>query len=236
MSAGGCGGDRVLSLLKAGKLDDAFLMSKSVIQEQGQKKWLGEVDMDGRVILQVALTQGADQLVGWLLESGFDELKLTNFDSSNWTSLHQSASKGNIAFVELILNLLRDDELNKIVCPTKRETTPLHLASSKGYVEIVIILLSSGSKPSHRDKRGQTSLHRAAAQGHIDVLEVLCTSDSSTSFLNAKDSNGDTALHLWRSSCDPLKHECVKNFLIGKGALNLANDEGELAFEIINKQ
>lgn len=230
------GGDRVLSLLKAGSLDDAFLLSKSIIQEQGQKKWLGEVDMDGRVVLQVALTQGADQLVGWLLESGFDELNLANYDSSNWTSLHQSASIGNIAFVELILNLLRDDELNKIVCPTTRETTPLHLASSKGYVEIVTVLLSSGSKPSQRDKRGQTSLHRAAAQGHIDVLEVLCKNDSSPSFLNAKDSNGDTALHLWKSSCDPLKHEGVKNFLIGKGVINLTNDEGELAFEIINKQ
>lgn len=221
----------VTSLLKADKADDALILSKKLILQQGDKNWLSIVDMDGRVPLQVALTQGADYMVEWLLECGFEELKLANYDSSNWTCLHQCASKGNINFVELILNLLKKDEILKIVYPLKSETTPLHLASSKGHLVIVTLLLSQGSRPSHKDKRGQTSLHRAAAQGHIDILKKLCEKDSSSSFVNAIDNNGDTALHLWKSSCDPINHEDVKNFLIEKGALNLLNGNEELAFE-----
>lgn len=52
--------------------------------------------------------------------------------------------------------------------------TPLHVASSHGHMDIVLLLLQNANAAVNiRDKEGWTPLHCAAAEGHIDMIRLL---------------------------------------------------------------
>ncbi|XP_036405940.1 ankyrin repeat domain-containing protein 6b [Megalops cyprinoides] len=78
------------------------------------------------------------------------------------------------------------------VAVTKYGRTPLHLASYKGHLEVVRILLKAGCDLDIQDDGDQTALHRAAVVGNSDVISALiqegCAQDR-------QDKDGNTALH-----------------------------------------
>ncbi|XP_061098170.1 ankyrin repeat domain-containing protein 6b isoform X1 [Conger conger] len=78
------------------------------------------------------------------------------------------------------------------VAVTKYGRTPLHLASYKGHIEVVRILLKAGCDLDIQDDGDQTALHRAAVVGNSDVISALiqegCAQDR-------QDKDGNTALH-----------------------------------------
>ncbi len=47
------------------------------------------------------------------------------------------------------------------------------IASSKGYSDIVELLLNAGAKVNAKDKDGNTALVWALAKGHDDVVNLL---------------------------------------------------------------
>ena len=53
------------------------------------------------------------------------------------------------------------------------ESTALHLASRRGYVEIARFLLDNGADMNARDRRKSTPLHEASIGGHSEVVRVL---------------------------------------------------------------
>jgi ankyrin repeat protein len=55
----------------------------------------------------------------------------------------------------------------------KKKSTPLHLASRGGHVDVVLVLLEHGADASVQDKNKSTPLHLASRSGHVDVVLVL---------------------------------------------------------------
>ena len=53
------------------------------------------------------------------------------------------------------------------------ESTALHLASKKGYVEVARFLLDNGANANARDKGKSTPLHEASIGGHAEVVRAL---------------------------------------------------------------
>ena len=57
--------------------------------------------------------------------------------------------------------------------PDGLETTPLHIASQRGHLACVRVLIEHGAGVDLADKRGDTPLIEAAAHGHLDVVRML---------------------------------------------------------------
>lgn len=51
--------------------------------------------------------------------------------------------------------------------------SPLHLASSRGHVNVVRVLLAGGADALAQDKDGRTPFRYAVSKGHLHVTRVL---------------------------------------------------------------
>ena len=71
--------------------------------------------------------------------------------------------------------------------------TPLHLATQRGKVEVVHVLLQHGADVGTKDGSGRTALHQAAQFGKVEVVYVLLQHGAD---VGTKDSNGRTALQV----------------------------------------
>ncbi len=69
--------------------------------------------------------------------------------------------------------------------------TPLHLAASHGYLDIVKYLLKKGAKIGVKNRKGQTALHLAVLNAHKDVIQYLVQEGAD---INAIENEGDTPL------------------------------------------
>ena len=70
--------------------------------------------------------------------------------------------------------------------------TPLHLASEKGYVTVVKILIDKRADVDIKDKWGRNPLHYASKIGHLDIVKILIDRGVD---INVKDKWDRTALH-----------------------------------------
>ena len=52
-------------------------------------------------------------------------------------------------------------------------STALHLASNKGYLDVVRLLLTEGADMTIADDYGSTALHEASSRGRLDVANCL---------------------------------------------------------------
>ena len=76
----------------------------------------------------------------------------------------------------------------------KMGNTFLHLASSRGYLKIVKILIDNKKFDINvKNNDGYTPLHSAAEGGHLDVIKYLIGNNGD---INIKNSDGDTAIVL----------------------------------------
>jgi TPR repeat protein len=83
------------------------------------------------------------------------------------TPLFRAASNGDSEKVKLLLKLGADTE------KTSKDVTPLLIASYKGHVRIVEILLENGANVNYETLRGSTPLIAAIDQGHTEVVRIL---------------------------------------------------------------
>ena len=71
--------------------------------------------------------------------------------------------------------------------------TPLHLAASEGYIEMISLLLSRGADVAAVATNGETALHRAAAGGHKDVVELLLSRGADVAAVDDSEKDGATS-------------------------------------------
>ena len=76
----------------------------------------------------------------------------------------------------------------------KKKETALHLGVSKGFQEVVRLLLTLGAHPNLQDDEGSTPLHEAIKHpGHDDVTALLLRHKAD---FNVNDANGCNPIHL----------------------------------------
>jgi ankyrin repeat protein len=106
--------------------------------------------------------------------------------------------------------------------------TAMHIAASKGLIEIAELLLSCGHLidiEARTDMR-RTPLHWASNFGHIEVIELLLEAGADT---NALDDDGNSALHLAAQN----GHAAAANLLVLANAdMLLQNFAGKVPAEL----
>ncbi|KAL8415662.1 hypothetical protein RB596_006317 [Gaeumannomyces avenae] len=144
-------------------------------------------DKLGRTQLHHAVECSSLDTVIRLLEKGIDG---SIADEIGRTALHYSAEKETPELLQAILAHCGSTADTQ----DRMGTTPLHLASGKGYLKSCQLLLNHGSQLL-ADKTGHTAMHCAAARGHTDVLLELLRADSTASAIQQRDAKGNTVLH-----------------------------------------
>ena len=82
--------------------------------------------------------------------------------------LHDASKKGDVAEVK---DFLQDDYID--VNSSWFHPTLLYIASTRGQVEVVKVLLASGANMNAKTKGGATPLHEASGNGHAEVVKLL---------------------------------------------------------------
>jgi ankyrin repeat protein/ribosomal protein L40E len=99
--------------------------------------------------------------------------------------------------------------------------TPLHVAVSHCYVDIVELLIEHGADVNARDKSGYTPLHEGAFWGQGQIVRALLESGAN---VNAKSEGGTTPLHFAAGK----DHPSVAEILIKYGAdINARDNIGQ---------
>jgi len=112
----------------------------------------------------------------------------------------------------------------------KSGSTPLLVASSKGYKDIVAFLIESGASVNMPNNHKDTPLMVAAESGNTDTVKCLLDAGAK---INSRNKNGDTALMFAAASGNP---DIVK-LLINAGAdLNLVNKDEQTALVIAQRK
>ncbi|OWY96418.1 hypothetical protein PHMEG_00033316 [Phytophthora megakarya] len=170
------------------------------------------IDKQGDSVLGIAVYNGQLEIVRLLLNSGVN-LSLSTGGAP--TPLMLAASKGYVEIMNLLLDKGADvDE------KTWKGDTALTFAAEGGQVEAVEILLT---RHTTVDSHGVNSapLAIAAQRGHAEVIKLLLKHNVN---VNAKDSDGDSALHEAVYSHSP---DCARVLIQSEATeLDVQNENG----------
>ncbi len=124
--------------------------------------------------------------------------------------IHIAAQDGNIEDLKKELGLV------DVNTPDEDGYTALHWASQNGHIEVVKLLIASGSNSSLVDKDGFFALEIACNNGHTQVVKFLLENGADPN----QGRDGFTALHSASGYC----HSEIISMLIAHGANVNAND------------
>lgn len=92
-----------------------------------------------------------------------------------------------------IVTELLDSSMYDVNCYDDKQRTCLHIACSRGYIEIVRLLLEYGANPNIRDCVSNLPIHLAIISSHVPVVTLLLEAGAD---IHSLDTNGKTVLHL----------------------------------------
>ncbi|CEM00726.1 unnamed protein product [Vitrella brassicaformis CCMP3155] len=126
---------------------------------------------------------------------------LEEVDSDGCTALHCATLNGK---AEAAKKIIEGGRTALIKMATKSYPPPIHVAASKGDVELVGTFLDAGLAAGGNDlftlpdKFGNTIASEAAEEGHLEVLKEIVArqKDPKVFILSLKDKRGRTPLHL----------------------------------------
>ena len=102
--------------------------------------------------------------------------------------LEQAARSNDILTIEQLLQRPQDPDLKL------QAGTPLHMASHKGHLEVVRLLLEANADKDKATVIGSTSLHGASYNGHLEVVRLLLEANADKD--KATNADGVTPLYL----------------------------------------
>lgn len=117
-----------------------------------------------------------------------DSVSLDLPDKMSWTPLHHASASGRVQVCQILLGAKANP--NSITGVNK--ATPLVIAATNDFPNIIQLLIKYGANPSLKDKRYWTPLHHAVFNDHIDCCKYLLLGGASPS---SKDDAGCTPLY-----------------------------------------
>ncbi|KAF5837886.1 ankyrin repeat-containing domain protein [Dunaliella salina] len=167
--------------------------------------------------LDAAVFHGHHSMVGYLCSR--EEVRAQPC-SAFANALYGACSLGRVECVRHLLTL--PPSIVHVNTPLGLgDNTPLHIASWKGHVAVVDLLISLGAQSGIRNSRGRLPLHVAAASGALDVVRFLLSDERTRptciSRIDEPDNRGRTALHLAASHSNL---DCCKE-LVAAGAQSM---------------
>ena len=158
-------------------------------------------DISGNTPLYVASQNGDLECVKLIIETSVD-LNMTN--ESNRTALHIACINGHKGIVEYLLTHAKcNPEVRDI-----NGNTPLYVASQKGDLECVKLIIETSVDPDMTNESNRTALHIACINGHKGIVEYLLTHAKCNP--KVRDIKGNTPLHL---ACSNGHLETVKSVI-----------------------
>lgn len=95
--------------------------------------------------------------------------------SDSSSELHNAANRGDLSYVKNYVSR-STTYVNVNIVDEKSKLTPLHLASYKGFVDIMEELIKNGADVNLRDNLGRTALHFACIRGNLEGVKLLVES------------------------------------------------------------
>ncbi|GAM89598.1 hypothetical protein ANO11243_076370 [Dothideomycetidae sp. 11243] len=158
-----------------------------------------------------------EEVVNLLLNNGVGIEGQDAWDEHKRTPLHWCCVTGKRNLAETLLTTRRGQRVD-VNAMEKRQKTPLHLAVSHGWDDIVQLLLQHGAKVDILSDGGWTALHNACEKGSDHIARILLAAGADC---NARLMNGRTPLHL---AADAGHVEVVKMLLEDPNVKRYARD------------
>ncbi|XWS46749.1 hypothetical protein CRYUN_Cryun14cG0094700 [Craigia yunnanensis] len=178
----GCTGKQLVGLLKSAVLSGKANLVCTLIDQGGD---VNDKDSKGRSLISLAVEARNFDVVNVLISYGCE------IDNSVDHLLHYAAAINRVDLIEAFFRAYKNVDFNSVDFCGK---TPIHIAASYGYTEVIRFCLSVGGNPEVLDINRCTPLHLAAQEGHLDAVECLLEASSYTKY--ALNKQGKTAFAL----------------------------------------
>nr|XP_017225481.1 PREDICTED: ankyrin repeat and sterile alpha motif domain-containing protein 1B-like [Daucus carota subsp. sativus] len=200
---------------------------------------IGKVNLRGDLALHLAARQGHYDVVVALIDAAKSsnqqestskasitliqsQVRTQNLELE--TPLHDAVRNNHNSVVQLLVN----EDPHDYHCQNKRKETPLYLASTRCYVDIITtILRTCGWSVIDHGPAGRTALHAVVLDdGKHDILRksecVKLLTDKHKGLINRRDDNGWTVLHY--VACNDL-YTIVENLVGGHNSVGYLRDK-----------
>nr|XP_008123841.2 PREDICTED: ankyrin repeat and SOCS box protein 2 [Anolis carolinensis] len=122
-------------------------------------------------------------------------------NKDGWLPLHEAAYYGQAC----CLKLLHKSYPGTIDQRTLQEETALYIATNRGYIDCMRVLLQAGAEPDIANKSRETPLYKACERKNAEAVQVLLQYNADA---NHRCNRGWTALHeaVARNDLDIIEH------------------------------
>ncbi|MFP6596996.1 MAG: ankyrin repeat domain-containing protein [Candidatus Hydrogenedentota bacterium] len=172
------------------------------------------------LLVYISIQQNAPELLSQLIGMG---APVDAVDNEKGSYMHHVARLNRTNMFALVMSIPGVNIDDRSVAGE----TPIQIATEKGYVDIVTLLLKSDVDAENKDSRGQTLLHRAAINSDIPMMKILL---EHVDTLNTPDVDGITPLSLAVRNVDM---EMILLLLENRIDVNTQVDESYTFFELV---
>lgn len=120
-------------------------------------------------LLLLAVRLDSPDILSHLIKIGGVDINYTDFEHNNETALYIAAKLNLINVVDFLLSHDANPEFGEMVFGW----TPIFVAASEGFQEVVSLLVNSGCKFDLVDDSGWLPMEHASLRGHLSVANML---------------------------------------------------------------
>ena len=142
--------------------------------------------------------------------------------------------KGSASFVNMLLDTPRyrrfQKQLNTMTWP-REGTYPIHIATKRGNIEILELLIKKGANVNQVDKNGNAPIHMAVKQKNPKILELLLDNGANINHLNRR---GNAPIHLVFERYSA-KEQTLALLVKREADVNLCDREGKTPLDYLGR-
>jgi len=172
------------------------------------------VNIADRAPLHYAIQHTHTHLIELLLEYNADVNLMAHDQSPMWMAV----SAGNLEVVQMLLN-----KGAHVSTRDAQATTPIHIAASRGYTEILQLLLTgTDANVDAQDQDTYTPLYLAVDHNYCTLVPLLIKAGASLNKVYGTKKN--TLLHI---AAEEARRDCVEALLVGGANVDALNENNE---------